>query len=99
MGIINSRENIIATQKIPVSAFCRRRLAVLMQQLKFAETLKEATTYIEQGHVRLGSQVVRDPALLVTRQMEDHIGWVDNSKIRRKILAYKEKMDDYDVMN
>lgn len=49
--------------------------------------------------MRIGSQVVRDPAMLVTRQMEDHVGWVDGSSIRQKILTYKEKMDDYDVRN
>jgi len=30
--------------------------------------------------------------------MEDHISWVDSSKIRRKILNYQEKLDDYDLI-
>jgi len=30
-----------------VSAFCRRRLPVVMQRLKFTETIKEAVIYIE----------------------------------------------------
>lgn len=40
-----------------------------------------------------------EPALLVTRQLEDHVGWIDNSSIKRKILKYNDKLDDYDLMN
>lgn len=55
MGIINSKENIEVAEKISVSAFCRRRLSVLLCSLKFSETMKEAITFIEQGHVRIGT--------------------------------------------
>lgn len=99
MGIINSRENIQVAEKVSVSAFCRRRLAVMLCSLKFAQTMKESTTFVEQGHIRIGTEVVTQPALLVTRQLEDHIGWVDNSSIKRKILKYNDKLDDYDLMN
>ena len=44
-----------------------------------AEHLKEAVTYIEQGHVRVGPEFVTDPAFLLTRNMEDFITWVDSS--------------------
>jgi hypothetical protein len=30
---------------------------------------------------------------------EDHVGWVDNSSIKKKILKYNDKFDDYDIMN
>ena len=55
-------------------------------------------TFVEQGHVRIGPNVVTDPAMLVTRNMEDFVTWVDNSKIRRKVLRYREQLDDYDLM-
>ncbi|MBA0744660.1 hypothetical protein Gogos_007274, partial [Gossypium gossypioides] len=61
-----------------------RRLSTVLVHLKFAEHLKEAVTYIEQGHIRVGPETVTDPAFLVTRNMEDFITWVDTSKIRRK---------------
>jgi len=70
----------------------------VLKSLKFAETVKEAITFIEQGHVRVGTDVVTDPALLVTRQMEDYITWVDSSKIKKKIMKYNEKLDDYDLL-
>lgn len=53
--------------KISVSAFCRRRLAVQMQRLGMAEHLQAATKFIEQGHVRCGPDIIQDPAFLVTR--------------------------------
>ena len=37
-----------------------------------------------------------DPALLVNRNLEDHLTWVDSSKIKRKILQYYDKVDDYE---
>jgi U3 small nucleolar ribonucleoprotein protein IMP3 len=30
--------------------------------------------------------------------MEDFLTWVDTSKIKRKIMAYGDKLDDYDIM-
>ena len=54
-------------RKVTVSAFCRRRLGVVMTRLKMAETVSAANKFIEQGHVRVGTQVVTDPAFLVSR--------------------------------
>lgn len=54
-------------RKITVSAFCRRRLGVVMTRLRMAETVTAAHKFIEQGHVRVGTEVVTDPAFLVTR--------------------------------
>ncbi|BAF16068.1 Os04g0662100, partial [Oryza sativa Japonica Group] len=78
--------------------YCRRRLATVMVKLKFAEHLKEAVTYIQQGHVRVGPETVTDPAFLVTRNMEDFITWVDSSKIKRKVQEYNGELDDFDAM-
>ncbi|OJJ50511.1 hypothetical protein ASPZODRAFT_11376 [Penicilliopsis zonata CBS 506.65] len=85
-------------REVTVSAFCRRRLAVLMVRSGMVETIKAAVTFIEQGHVRVGTEVVTDPAFLVTRNMEDFVTWVDSSKIKRTIMRYRDKMDDFDLM-
>lgn len=53
--------------KITVSAFCRRRLGVVMTRLRMSEQVSTANKFIEQGHVRVGTEVVTDPAFLVTR--------------------------------
>ncbi|KAL4889236.1 hypothetical protein BDV59DRAFT_121668 [Aspergillus ambiguus] len=85
-------------REVTVSAFCRRRLGVIMVRTGMVENLKTAHTFIEQGHVRVGSEVVTDPAYLVTRNMEDYVTWVDSSKIKRSIMRYREKMDDFDLL-
>lgn len=54
-----------------------------------SESIKGAVKLIEQGHVRIGPELVKDPALLVTRTLEDFVTWVDSSKIRKHIQEYK----------
>lgn len=84
--------------KVTVSAFCRRRLAVVACRLKMAETVKMAVQYIEQGHIRVGPDVITDPAFLVPRNMEDFITWVDTSKLKRHIQNYAGQVDDFDLL-
>lgn len=98
MGVINSKIGLSACAKITASSFCRRRLPVVMVRLKMASNLKEAITYIEQGHIRVGPEVVTDPAFIVTRNFEDFVTWVDDSKIKRKIMKYNEELDDYTLL-
>ncbi len=85
-------------KNVSVSAFCRRRLPVVMTRLTMADTVQAATKMIEQGHVRVGTETITDTAFLVTRSMEDFVTWVDGSKIKRNILRYKEKLDDFDLL-
>lgn len=60
-----------------------------------SETLREAATFIEQGHVRVGPDTVTDPAFLVTRTFEDFVTWVDTSKVKRKVMRYNDALDDF----
>lgn len=48
--------------------------------------------------MRVGSEVVTDPAYLVTRNMEDFVTWVDSSKIKRNVMRYQDNLDDFDLM-
>lgn len=98
MGIIHNKTGLSACAKITTSSFCRRRLPVVMVRMKMASTLKEAVTYIEQGHVRVGPEVVTDPAFLVTRNFEDFVTWTDSSRIREKVLRYNDQLDDYTLL-
>ncbi|KAI9467441.1 U3 small nucleolar ribonucleoprotein imp3 [Coemansia sp. RSA 989] len=98
IGVISSRKNMSQIDKLTVSAFCRRRLAVIMCRLKMSQFVSQAVKLIEQGHVRVGPDTVTDPAFLVTRNMEDFVTWVDTSKIKRKILKYNDKVDDFDLL-
>lgn len=81
-----------------VSAFCRRRLGIIMVRSGMVEHVSTAHKLIEQGHVRVGTDVVTDPAFLINRGMEDFVTWVDSSKIKRHVLQYREKLDDFDLL-
>ncbi|KAK7202495.1 hypothetical protein BZA70DRAFT_307859 [Myxozyma melibiosi] len=100
MGILGAGTTKISAleKNVTVSAFCRRRIGVVMCRLRMAETISAAVKLVEQGHVRVGPEVVTDPAYLVTRNREDYLTWVDSSKIKRTILAYRNELDDYDLL-
>lgn len=55
---------------------------------KMSENVKNATELIDQGHVRVGTELIKDPAFLVSRTLEDFVTWVDSSAIRQHVLEY-----------
>ena len=97
LGLIQHKK-MTSCDKIAASTLCRRRLPVVLVRLKFAETMREAVTLVEQGHVRVGPDTVTDPAYLVTRGMEDYVTWVDTSKIKRTVMKYNDRLDDFDLL-
>ena len=99
MGLIEKTQSLMDADRVTVTTICRRRLAMVLRQLKMCENLDQATTYVRQGHIRVGPQVVTDPAVLVTRKMEDFVTWTDDSKIREKILVHNAAYDDYEMHN
>lgn len=98
-GVIRRKGGLEEIEKLSVAAFARRRLAVVMMNAKMMTNVKEAAMFIEQGHVRIGPDIVTNPAFHVTRCQEDYIQWVDTSKIKQKVLKYNDELDDYDLMN
>ena len=119
MGILSSVTKLSEVErKVGVSRMARRRLGVVMTRLGMAENVTAGVKFIEQGHVRVGTEVVTDPAFLVvsndydvwyltlqsadlwekTRNMEDFVTWVDSSKVKRNILKYRDKLDDFDLL-
>ncbi|XP_011450264.1 U3 small nucleolar ribonucleoprotein protein IMP3-like [Crassostrea angulata] len=99
MGLVETKRGLELADNVNASSFCRRRLPVMMVKNHMAQTLKAATTFIEQGHIRVGPEVVKDPAFLVTRNMEDFVTWTDTSAIKKHVLDYNEMRDDFDLMN
>ncbi|KAK2083119.1 Small subunit (SSU) processome component [Saguinus oedipus] len=65
--------------------------------LRMAQHLQAAVAFVEQGHIHVSSDVVTDPAFLVTCSMEDFVTWVDSSKIKWHVLEYNEERDDFDL--
>jgi U3 small nucleolar ribonucleoprotein protein IMP3 len=98
LGVVPSKSSLAACEKVTASAFCRRRLPVVLFRLHFAESVSEAVRLVEQGHIRVGPDTVTDPAFLVTRTMEDFVTWRDNSRIKAKIDSYQGPLDDYHML-
>ena len=98
LGLITHQTSLLDVDKIGISTFCRRRLSYLMFKNKYCESIKEAVTFIEQGNVRVGVDIVTNPGFMITRALEDHITW-SNGKIIRKIKEYNDTVDDYDMLN
>eukprot|EP00055_Hartaetosiga_balthica_P000865 m.137631 g.137631 ORF g.137631 m.137631 type:complete len:181 (-) comp12051_c0_seq1:220-762(-) len=100
IGLLNKETDteLSSCARLTTSSFCKRRLPVVMTRLKMAQTVKEAVRLVEQGHVRVGPTTITDPAYLVTRQREDFVTWVDNSKIKRHVSTYNDTLDDFDLM-
>jgi U3 small nucleolar ribonucleoprotein protein IMP3 len=97
LGIIET-PTLADCEKITVASICRRRFPVVLTQLKFCEKVAEADKYVRQGHLRIGPDVVTNPATIVTKEMEDFIGWAHGSKIQRHVREYNQDRDDFDVM-
>lgn len=99
MGLLSAATKLSKVErKIGVSRLARRRLGVVMTRLGMAETVQSAVRFVEQGHVRVGTEVVTEGGFLVTRGMEDFVTWVDGSKVRRNVLRYRDKLDDFDLL-
>ncbi|KAL2111052.1 hypothetical protein VUR80DRAFT_360 [Thermomyces stellatus] len=99
MGVLSTTSKLSAVEHgVTVSAFARRRLPVVMTRLRMAETVQAATKLIEQGHVRVGTDTVTDPAYLVTRGMEDFVTWTVGSKIKKTIMKYRDELDDFELL-
>ncbi|CAK7267849.1 U3 small nucleolar ribonucleoprotein imp3 [Sporothrix epigloea] len=99
MGILGVKDKLSNVEnKVTVSAFARRRLPIVMTRLHMAESIQAATVMIEQGHVRVGTETITDPAFLVTRNLEDFVTWTVGSKIKRHIMQYRDELDDFELL-
>ncbi|CAO1410311.1 unnamed protein product [Diamesa serratosioi] len=98
LGLIPTKWDLELASKVSASAFCRRRIPVVMVRNKMSENIKNASSLVEQGHCRVGAQVVKDPAFIINRTMEDFVTWTDSSKIRQHVLEYNNERDDFELM-
>lgn len=96
MGLIKTKWDLENCNKVTASSFCKRRLPVVMYRSRMVQQLRLSIQFIEQAHVRVGPELVKDPAFLVTRNLEDFVTWVDASKIKKQVLAYNDMRDDFE---
>lgn len=98
LGIINLPEKgLYIIDRLHVSNFARRRLGVMMRTKKLVTDLTQADKFIQQGHVKVGPDTIRNPAYIISRKKEDFVTWADESAFRRKIGEFKGQEDDYDL--
>ena len=97
MAVIPTGKLLDECERVNVSDFCRRRLAVVLVNNKFSERVKDAVQLVEQGHVSIGPDVVSTPSVHVTREMEDNIKWSQGSKIKRHTMKYQNELDDFEL--
>ncbi|KAI8123653.1 hypothetical protein FF38_12470 [Lucilia cuprina] len=97
MGLISDKTDLETASKVSASCFCRRRLPVVMVKNKLSENIKNATDLVESGHVRVGTEMVKDIAFLVSRNLEDFVTWVDGSKIKQHVMTYNDLRDDFEL--
>ncbi|KAK6024509.1 S4 domain protein [Ostertagia ostertagi] len=82
---------------VSAASFARRRLPVVMKKIGMVDSIRQASDFVEQGHVRIGPKLVTDPAFMVTRNQEDAITWTNASKIKQHVLDYNNARDDFDL--
>lgn len=57
MGLVERTvTTLLEADKLTVTSMCRRRLAIVLRNLKMCETLEQSTKFIKQGHIRIGPQ-------------------------------------------
>lgn len=99
MGVIDEKSSLQGAIRIVEVNLLRRRLSAMLVRMKMATNITEAHQLITRGNIRVGPQILTDPAFLVTRNMEDFITWSDTSKIRAVISKVDNRVDDYDILN
>ena len=97
MGLIAHTTNLSEVDKVGVEAFCKRRISAVCVDLKLAANCRIASQFIQQGHIRCGTQQIRDPAFLVSRGLEERITWVNTSKLKKHVDIFNARYDDYDA--
>ncbi|CAJ0958720.1 unnamed protein product, partial [Mesorhabditis belari] len=97
LGIIATADTLEKASNISGSSFARRRLPVCMKRSEMVPSVRQASDFVEQGHIRVGPKLAMDPAFMVTRAQEDMITWCRASKIREQVLEYNEALDDFDL--
>lgn len=99
LGLLTNTSKISNIEnKLTVSSICRRRIGVIMVKFNMAQNIVDANKFIRQGHVRVGNKVITDVAYLINRNLEDYLTRVDESKIKRNALIFKNKFDDYKLV-
>ena len=98
-GFIKKTSNLEDVLRLSASKICQRRIPVVMVSMNMAQSVSVASNMVKEGHVRLGPELISDPATLVTRKMEDFLTWRDTSKINVHRANFHNVRDDFEMTN
>lgn len=97
MGIIDHETELEKPMfKATIDDVCRRRITYVLFQKKFAETVAKGHDYVEQGHIKIGPEIVTNPTFIVTKNLEHFIDWTYGSKIKKNIDSFNGVKDDFE---
>lgn len=93
-GLIKDKA-LIECSRVNVSSFCERRVPMILKKLGLVQTFTHGDEFVQHGHVRVGTKRVSDTTVLVPRGLEEYVGWVEGSKIKRKVDEFNGELDEY----
>lgn len=81
---------------LKLADFCERRITTLLKRQNFTNSIVEAVKLVKQGHIKIGNKNIINCDVLVSRGMENFIGWVDGSKHKKCIDEFNDCLDEYE---
>lgn len=96
-GIIHEK-TLLKCTAVTVSSFCERRLPIIVARKKLVEKFVHADEFVQHGHIRVGTRIVNDTSVIISRAMEEFVTWSDTSKIKMKINEFNDERDDYQYL-
>ena len=91
----NPKAGLNEMKDFPASELMKRRLPVVVKEIKMAPTLEAAMNYVEHGHVRVGPTVVSEVSFHVKKGQESFVTWTDGSVMQKKVQRYNGQEDDF----
>lgn len=81
-GILETSKNKLDyVLSLTVEDFLNRRLQTIVKQKNLASSIHQARCMIEQGHIRVGDQIVTNPGFMVRLSQEQNVDLVATSTL------------------
>lgn len=75
LGLLEKGATLNDVLQLTVEDILERRLQTIVAKKGLANTVKQARQYIVHGHISVDNRCVKFPSFLVTREIEDKIGY------------------------
>ena len=85
LGVLEKGQNLDDVLALTVNDFLERRLQTLVYKKGLANTIKHARQLIVHGHIAVDGRRIRYPSMLITRDLEDKIGFYPTSPFAKTI--------------